>query len=354
MRGRFVDKKLLYSLALSAGLSIGGVGCTSMSSKPANPQNKSWMDKVGSSVKSGTAKVASKLSPKSSKTSTVSTPPSGKAGPNVFVAMAQMQENNGNMDEAEAQYRKALDIDPNHLNALVGYAHLEDRRNNFDGATKLYQRALKKHPKEASVHNDLGLCYHRHGKLPEAAKSLKKAVDLQPESKLYHNNLATVYVEQGKNKEALAQLVAAHGEAVGNYNLGYLLSQKHDNEGALTHFRKAQAKDASLVAASQWIEKLTVPDGPAGTHYAASQEVFHTQHASNTAYTASTASAGYPQPTSPYVQASNIAPQAAPPAATAPLPETRGVQYPATAPAPDASGYAMPPMPQGTRLPSVR
>lgn len=347
-----MDKKLLYSLALSAGLSIGGVGCTSMSSKPSNPANQSWMQKVGTSVKSGTAKVASTLSPKSSKTSTASTPPNGKAGPNVFVAMAQMQENNGNMDEAEAQYRKALDIDPNHLNALVGYAHLEDRRNNFDGATKLYNRALKKHSKEAAVHNDLGLCFHRHGKLPEAAKSLKKAVELKPDSKLYHNNLATVYVEQGKNKDALAQLIAAHGEAVGNYNMGYLLSQKHDIEGALAHFRKAQAKDASLVAAGQWIEKLTVPDGPAGTHYAASQQVFQSQHASNTAYTASTASAGFPQAASPYVQASNIAPSA--PAGVAPQPESRGVHYPAATPGPDASGYAMPPMPQGTRLPSVR
>lgn len=348
MRGRSVDKKLLYSLALSAGLSIGGAGCSSMSSKP-SPVKQSWMQKVGDSVKGGTAKVAATLSPKSSKTSNVTAPPSGKPGPNVFVAMAQMQENNGNMDEAEAQYRKALDIDPNHLKALLGYAHLEDRRNNFDGATKLYQRALKKHAKDASVHNDLGLCYHRHGKLPEAAKSLKRAVELKPDSKLYHNNLATVYVEQGKHREALAQLVAAHGEAVGNYNLGYLLAQKHDVEGALKYFRQAQTKDASLVAASQWIEKLTVADGPAATHYAASQQVFQQQHASHVY--ATPASATYAPGASPAEQPTSAAPLAT--ASAAPLPESRPVRYPTTAPPPDTSGYATPPMPQGTRLPSV-
>ena len=31
-------------------------------------------------------------------------------------------------------------------------------------------------------------------------------------------------VEQGKNNEALAQLTAAHGEAIGHYNLAYLLA----------------------------------------------------------------------------------------------------------------------------------
>jgi len=343
-----VDKKLFFSLALSASLSIGGAGCSSMSSK--TPNSQSWMSKVGSSVKSGTSKMASALKPKS-KTVASSPPPSGKPGPNVFVAMAQMQENNGNFDEAEAQYRKALDLDPGHLNALVGYARLEDRRNNFDGAVKLYQRATKKHAKDPTVHNDLGLCYHRHGKLNEAAKCLDRAVDLKPDSKLYRNNLAAVYVEQGKNKDALAQLVAAHGEAVGHYNLGYMLTQKHDLEGALAHFRQAQAKDASLVAASQWIEKLTVADGPAGTHFAASQQVFQAQHASNHPPAYAPAAAPQYQPAlSPYVQASGTA--QVPP--NVPQMANRSVQYPQAAPPADASGYSIPPMPQGNRLPSVQ
>ncbi|MBI3837356.1 MAG: tetratricopeptide repeat protein [Planctomycetia bacterium] len=192
-------------------------------------------------------------------------PAHDKVGPNVFVAAAQISEQSGNAEAAEAQYQKALEIDPNHLGALLGYARLEDRQNNFDSAAKLYQKAMKRHPKEGSVHNDLGLCYHRRGMLPEAALSLQQAVDLQPKKKLYRDNLATVLVEQDKTPEALKQLIVAHGEAVGNYNLAYLLVQRHKNAAALEYFRKAAEKDPSLTAAQQWVATLSSPAGKNGS-----------------------------------------------------------------------------------------
>src|SRR5262249_5095535 len=154
-----------------------------------------------------------------------------------LVAIAEVNEHAGEYDVAETQYKKALDIDANNLEALLGYARLEDRRHNFDAAMKLYQRAMKKHSRDASVHNDMGLCYQHHEKLPEAAKSLQRAVELSPDRKLYRNNLAAIYVEQGKSTEALSQLTVAHGEAVANYNLAFLLMKKQNNAAALVHFR---------------------------------------------------------------------------------------------------------------------
>lgn len=238
------------------------------------------MDKLGASVKSSSASVAAMFSPKKAPApAPIATSNgkagNGKAGPNVFVAMAELSERSDNLDDAEAQYKKALDLDPNHLGALLGYAHLQDRRHNFEAAIKLYQQAQKKHPKEASVHNDLGLCYHRRGMLPEAAKELQRTVELNPDRKLYRNNLAAVYVDQGKSKEALAQLTIAHGEAVGNYNLAYLLVKKQDNPSALAHFRKAAEIDPTLVAAQQWIEKLSTPAGqpePQATRWAGADQ----------------------------------------------------------------------------------
>jgi tetratricopeptide (TPR) repeat protein len=110
------------------------------------------------------------------------------------------------------------------------------------------------------VHNDLGLCYHRRGKLPEATRELKRAVELEGDNKLYRNNLAAVYVEQDNESEALAQLTAAHGKSVGHYNLGYLLMQKNNRQGALQHFQMAAQIDPGLVAARQWVTRLS------GTH----------------------------------------------------------------------------------------
>ncbi len=230
------------------------------------------MQKVGTSVKSGSSKVAAALSPNRDNTDGATQSPNGKPGPGVYVAMAQISERGQNFTEAEAQYKKALSMDSSHLGAMVGMAHLEDRRGHLEAATKLYLKAAKKHPKDASVHNDLGLCYHRRGMLPEATKSLERAVKLQGESKLYRNNLAAVLVERGMTKEALNELIVAHGESVGHYNLAYLLEQKADHKTALTHFQVAAQKDPSLLAAQQWVARLSTPEGQGGTQYAAAPQ----------------------------------------------------------------------------------
>ncbi len=331
-----MGQKLIYSLALAVSVPLFSSGCATQSTWTA-PGKTSWMDKVGSSVKSGSSKVVGVITPKKDTASDPSPPPSGKPGAGVYVAMAQLSERNQNFDEAEAQYKKALAIDANHMGALMGLAHLEDRRNNLEAATKLYQKAAKKHPKEASTHNDLGLCFHRRGMLNEAGKSLQRAVALQADNKLYHNNLAAVYVEQGKTKEALSQLTAAHGEAVGNYNLAYLLAQKQDNSAALVHFRKAAEKDPSLVAARQWIAKLS----PAEGHNASAAG-----HGTNAAYVADSRGSGLQR-------ASGVSRdgQYSAGAAGSGM-ENRGMQYPPARPS-NGAADAMPPTPSSNRLPSV-
>jgi Tfp pilus assembly protein PilF len=263
IQGRIVTRRpseLWTVVTLSAVLAAG---CATTTTRPTSLQTQSWTDKVGASVKSGTEKLSAALSPKPDAPSQPGPAVDKKPGPAVFVAMAEVHERSGNIEEAETQLRKALAVDPNHLGALLAYAHLEDRQRNFEAATKYYQRALRKHPKNATVHNDMGLCFHRRGKLDDAAKALRQAVELEPHKKLYRDNLAAVLVDQGKTPEALTQLKAAHGEAVGNYNLGYLLVQKKDAAGALHHFQRAAQLDPSLTQAREWIAHLAPGMPPA-------------------------------------------------------------------------------------------
>ena len=334
-----MGKKLLYSLALAASLPVVASGCASATKYPGQP---SFMQKVGTSVKGGSSRVVAALTPNRDTGGNPTPSPNGKPGPGVFVAMAQISERGQNFDEAEAQYKKALAMDANHLGAMVGLAHLEDRRSHLEAATKLYLKAAKKHPKDASVHNDLGLCYHRRGMLPEATKSLQKAVSLQSENKLYRNNLAAVFVERSMNQEALSELVAAHGDSVGHYNLAYLLEQKADHKAALTHFQVAAQKDPSLLAAQQWVARLSTP------------QVGGTQVAAAPQYAPQAAPGGASLPPEPnnsgFVQASGVSRDGQYPAYGPG--SIRGVQYPQARPR-EAAGDAVPPTPTGSRLPGV-
>jgi Tfp pilus assembly protein PilF len=255
-----VRGKLICWIAAAALAPALVAGCTStaMQSNSTFPK-QSWTEKVTSGFKSGTSKMAAMVSPQSDEKSESIFTPKKKPSPGPYVALAELQEQQGNIAGAEEQLKKALSIDPNHLGALLAYAHLEDRQRNFQAAERYYQKALKKHGKNASVHNDMGLCYHRHNKLFEANKSLAKAVELDPDSKLYRANLAAVLVDQGKNSEALEQLVHAHGHPVGHYNLGYLLMQKKDTAAALQHFQEAARQDPTFNEARQWVAQLGAP-----------------------------------------------------------------------------------------------
>ncbi len=254
-----MGNRLISLVAAALALPALAGGCATTTTKPPGIHQPAWYEKLGTSIKDGSTKMVAALTPKTTTKPATNDPPSGDGGPAVFVAVAQIHQRDGNFDEAEVQYQKALELDANYLPALVGYARLEDHRHNFEAATRLYQRAMKKHSREATVHNDLGLCYHRRGMLPEAAKALARAAELNPESKLYRNNLAAVYVDQGKYKEALRELTMAHGEAVAHYNLGYFLTQKKQPELAKIEFEKAVEKDPKLVPAQQWLARLAEP-----------------------------------------------------------------------------------------------
>jgi tetratricopeptide (TPR) repeat protein len=250
-----MGKKHFFAWTLVATSAAFAAGCASQQTWPAN-QAPSWSEKLGSTLKSGTSKVTSLVTPKTVPLDPDSKPPK-PPGPGVHVAAAKMHMDMGNLAEAEGQYKKALKLDSGHLDALLGYARLEDSRNNFQAAKKHYQKAIKKHPNSAIAHNDLGLCYHRNGLLKEAEESLTKAVELEPGQKLYRNNLAAVLVDQGKAQQAQSQLITAHGPGIGNYNLGYLLAQRPDKAAALPYFHQALQADPSLEPARQWIAQLS-------------------------------------------------------------------------------------------------
>jgi tetratricopeptide (TPR) repeat protein len=260
--------------------------------------------------------------------------------------MAQLHERNERYEAAETQYKKALDIDANHLDALMGYARLEDRRNDLELATKLYQRAAKRYPKNSSVHNDLGLCYHRRGQLDQATRELKRAIELDGKNKLYHDNLASVYVDQGKTKEALAQLVGAHGDAIGHYNLGFLLEQKQSHEKALVHFRKAAETDPSLTAAQEWVVRLSPESRMPGSRTQIGARPLPVVNP-----TAASPDAAPKAEEAQLVPASG----AYPADPSNPRVATRGIQFPHAVAGAENAGDAVPPVPEtaGNRLPNV-
>ena len=192
--------------------------------------------------------------------------PAKKVGPEVYVAVARVMENQANFTGAEEQYQRALKAAPNDMNSLLGMARLHDRQGNPAQAMQFYERAVKAHGKNAVVHNDLGLCYARQQQLDRSVQALSRAVELQPNNARYRNNLATVLVEAGRTGEALAHLSRSNSEAVAHYNVGFLLHKRGQQGEAVQHLQHAIALDPNLTPAREMLASWGAgPEGGAGS-----------------------------------------------------------------------------------------
>jgi tetratricopeptide (TPR) repeat protein len=216
---------------------------------------------VTDSIKQGFNKAGSYFTPKPS----TRTPPTddavtlnskSKPGPELYAAIARLNEESGKYMEAEQYYQMALKENSDNLAVLLGYARFQENQGRLNEALALYQKAIKTHPKDPIVYNNMGLCLSRRGKLNEAATALGQAVQLDPRNPLYRNNLATMLVDQNRLSEAFANLRAVHGDAGAYYNMGYLLNKKGKTDEAERNFAQALLVDPKMAAAQKWLNYL--------------------------------------------------------------------------------------------------
>jgi tetratricopeptide (TPR) repeat protein len=110
-------------------------------------------------------------------------------------------------DQAEAQFRKALAIDPRNAAVLnyLGYM-LADQGEKLPEALKMIRQAVELDPQNGAYLDSLGWAYYKMGQYPEAEENLRKANERNLSSDpTVHDHLGEVYEKTGKLKLAVAQ-----------------------------------------------------------------------------------------------------------------------------------------------------
>ena len=121
-----------------------------------------------------------------------------------------LQTRRGQPDEAEAQYRTALRLEPDFVPALVNLADLERARGRDQDGVGLLRQASRAEPNNAEAHHALGLLLVRQRKYAEALPELRDASDLAPDNARYAYVYAVALNSTGAPTEALASLERAH------------------------------------------------------------------------------------------------------------------------------------------------
>jgi tetratricopeptide (TPR) repeat protein len=152
-----------------------------------------------------------------------------------------------NTAAAEAELKKAIEIDENYLPAYSAYASLLVSQGQTESAIAQYQAIVAKKP-SAAVYTLLGMLEDGRGNKAEAEKDYRKALEIAPESAIAANNLAWLLAEnQGNLDEALrlAQLSVNKNQTVAGFydTLGFVYYQKGLFSPAVEQLKKAVALD---------------------------------------------------------------------------------------------------------------
>lgn len=106
-------------------------------------------------------------------------------------------------DLAEADFRKALELNPDQPQVLnyLGYS-LVEMQVNLDEALNMIERAVKARPNDGYITDSLGWVLYRLGRFDEAVGHMERAAELTPVDPIVNDHLGDVYWSVGRKREA--------------------------------------------------------------------------------------------------------------------------------------------------------
>jgi tetratricopeptide (TPR) repeat protein len=124
----------------------------------------------------------------------------------VYYARGVCYERVKDWPKAEADLRKALELDPNQELTLnyLGYSWV-DQSLNLKEAMDLIRRAVQLRPNDGYFVDSLGWAYYRQKDFDQAVKQLERAVELKPDDPVINDHLGDAYWHVGRQLEAKFQ-----------------------------------------------------------------------------------------------------------------------------------------------------
>ncbi|WP_308917511.1 tetratricopeptide repeat protein [Jannaschia sp. LMIT008] len=124
----------------------------------------------------------------------------------LFYARAIARERMGRFDQAEPDFRRALELNPEQPLVLnyLGYSLVEARRD-LDEALGMIERAVEARPDDGFITDSLGWVLYRLGRYEEAVAPMERAVQLEPLDPIINDHFGDVLWTVGREREARFQ-----------------------------------------------------------------------------------------------------------------------------------------------------
>jgi tetratricopeptide (TPR) repeat protein len=111
-------------------------------------------------------------------------------------------------EEARAAYRRAIEIDPSHADALINLGRLHHEAHDLEAAERAYRAALAVKPDATLAAFNLAVALEGAGRLDEAIEMYRRTLELDARWADAHYNVARLYEKLEQPMAALRHLKA--------------------------------------------------------------------------------------------------------------------------------------------------
>jgi tetratricopeptide (TPR) repeat protein len=116
------------------------------------------------------------------------------------------QYRRGDYEGAAESFRRALEVDPDHVQSYVSIGSVYLRLDRLAEAARAFRKAISLDPENAAAHVGLGQAYKLYSEPDNAIAELEKALELDPENSDAAYTLALIHMDLGNLEEEFEAL----------------------------------------------------------------------------------------------------------------------------------------------------
>jgi Tfp pilus assembly protein PilF len=250
-----------WSLALSAGMLGGMIGCQSPQARQSADMAKQTADTTKAVKAQQASAVAQENMPardKHLKSETLVKLGALKEQAADSPDRAQF-ERDAFRYQARQSYQKAIDQDPK---CTVGYMALVSsymQTGESDKANAVFDKALKAQPKNAQLWYELGTMQARNKDWTPALENLARAAQLDPENKQYQKTYGLALARNGRFEESYTLMSKCMSESEARFNVARMLKHVGQPEACQQQLQLAVKANPNYMPAREMLDELTHP-----------------------------------------------------------------------------------------------
>jgi len=176
--------------------------------------------------------------------------------PETHMAAGRLHESQNRPARAVEQYRLAVALKPDYVEALNRLGIVLDQLGRFKEADKAFRDAIAAAPDQAYLYNNLAFSCMMQLNWREAATALNRALALKPDFARARVNLAMALSQMERFDEALTQFQTVLPAEDAYYNMGLMYQSKRRLAEAARSFKAALDLNPEMIAARQRLDML--------------------------------------------------------------------------------------------------